>query len=48
MMNPEHTIYVAQYFTATIYKWQVVLADDSNIIIHLRNFTMMEQIALGC
>ena len=26
-MNPEHTIHAAQYFTATIYEWQAVLAD---------------------
>ena len=29
-MNPEHTIHAAQYFTATIYEWQAVLADDSH------------------
>lgn len=29
-MNSENTIYTAQYFTATIYKWQTALADDSH------------------
>lgn len=29
-MNPEYSVYAAQYFTATIYEWQAVLADDSN------------------
>jgi REP element-mobilizing transposase RayT len=29
-MNSENTVYAAQYFTATIYKWQTALADDSH------------------
>ena len=30
MMNSEYTVYAAQYFTATIYLWQAVLADDNH------------------
>ena len=30
MMNPEYSVHAAQYFTATIYEWQTVLADDSH------------------
>jgi hypothetical protein len=30
-MNPEYAVNAAQYFTATIYEWQTVLADDRHI-----------------
>ena len=29
-MNSEYAIEAAQYFTATIYEWQSVLADDNH------------------
>ena len=43
-MNSEYTVYAAQYFTATIYEWQAVLADDSHndIIIDLVNDKRIE------
>ncbi len=29
-MNPDYSIHAAEYFTATIYEWQAVLADDNH------------------
>ena len=50
MRNPEYTVYATQYFTATIYEWQAVLADDNHkdiIIGSLQYLTNDKRIELN-
>jgi REP element-mobilizing transposase RayT len=44
-MSPEYPIHGAQYFTATIYEWQRVLADDrhKDIIIESLQFLVTKK-----
>lgn len=45
MMNAEHTIHAAQYFTATIYEWRNVLSEDNHkdIIIESLQFLVNDK-----
>ena len=50
VMSPEYTVYATQYFTATIYEWQAVLADDNHkdiIISSLQYLTNDKRIELN-
>jgi putative transposase len=44
-MKPEYTVHAAQYFTATIYEWQPVLAEDryKNIIVDSLQFLVNDK-----
>ena len=45
-MNSEYTVYATQYFTATIYEWQPVLANDTHkdIIIDSLQYLVNDKI----
>lgn len=45
MMNPEHTIHAAQYFTATIHEWRNALSEDNHkdIIIDSLQFLVNDK-----